>query len=141
MCGVAFLAVLWMRSNYGGSCNALRLRMCQSVKIRGSLALNARFEVCLCILACLWMRRHYGGSCNACSLCFVALLFSCLLFLRCQALAALTCLHMSRSILAGKKKDLRYGILRDRSFFCHDRDLHSGSLVSLVFLVLGFNAI
>ena len=36
----------------------------------------------------------------------------------------------------GKKKDLRYGILRDRFFFCHDRDLHSGSLVSLVFLVM-----
>ena len=35
------------------------------VKIGGSLARNARFQVCLCILACLWMRRNYGGSCNA----------------------------------------------------------------------------
>ena len=43
------LPCLWMRSNYGGSCNALRLRLCQSVKIRGSLARNARFDACMCV--------------------------------------------------------------------------------------------
>ena len=55
MCGVAFLAVLWMRSNYGGSCNALRLRMCQSVKIRGSLARNARFDAYMCVVLSFWL--------------------------------------------------------------------------------------
>ena len=35
------------------------------VKIGGSLARNARFEVCTCVLACLWMRSNYGGSCKA----------------------------------------------------------------------------
>ena len=49
------LACLWMRSNYGGSCNALRLRMCQSVKIRGSLARNARFHACMCVVLSFWL--------------------------------------------------------------------------------------
>ena len=44
-----------MRSNYGGSCNALRLRMCQSVKIRGSLARNARFDACMCVVLSFWL--------------------------------------------------------------------------------------
>ena len=44
------LACLWMRSNYGGSCSALRLRMCQRVKIGGSLARNARFDACMCVV-------------------------------------------------------------------------------------------
>ena len=49
------LACLWMRSNYGGSCNALRLRMCQSVKLRGSLARNARFDACMCVVLRFWL--------------------------------------------------------------------------------------
>ena len=55
MCGVEFLALLWMRSNYGGSCKALRLRMCQSVKIGGSLARNARFDACMCVVLSFWL--------------------------------------------------------------------------------------
>ena len=49
------LACLWMRSNYGGSCNALRLRLCQSVKIGGSLARNARFDACMCVVLRFWL--------------------------------------------------------------------------------------
>ena len=56
---------------------------------------------------------------SACRMFFVSCCFIIfmVIILCCQALAALTCLHMSRSTLAGKKKDLRDGILRDRSFF------------------------
>ena len=55
VCGVEFLAVLWMRSNYGESCNALRLRMCQSLKIGGSLARNARFDACMSVVLSFWL--------------------------------------------------------------------------------------
>ena len=36
----------------------------QLVKIKGSLARNARFGAITRIIACLWLRRIYGGSCK-----------------------------------------------------------------------------
>ena len=35
-----------------------------SVKIRGSLARNARFDASTCVISSLWLRRVYGGSCK-----------------------------------------------------------------------------
>ena len=55
MSGVAFMAALWMRSNYGGSCNSLRLRLFHCLKIRGSLARNPRFDACMCVVLSLWL--------------------------------------------------------------------------------------
>ena len=39
----------------GEAAKALRLRMCQSVKIGGSLARNARFDACMCVVLRFWL--------------------------------------------------------------------------------------
>ena len=44
---------------YGGSCKTFRLRKCQSVKIGGSVARNARFEASTCVVSSFWL---FSGS-------------------------------------------------------------------------------
>ena len=44
------LVFLWLRRVYGGSCKTFRFGRCQSVKLEGSLARNARFDAPTCLV-------------------------------------------------------------------------------------------
>ena len=59
------LAFLWRRRVYGGSCKTsckTSLRRCQSVKIGGGLARNARFKAPTCLLLSLWFSSGFAVS-------------------------------------------------------------------------------
>jgi len=56
------LVFLWPRHVYGGSCRTCPFSMFQIVKIGGSLARNAGFDVPTCLVSSVWFSCGFAVS-------------------------------------------------------------------------------